>query len=218
LRLEGFLRQWCERESIGHDFGQLYDMIMREQLAMSSGSDLKTWLQENKPKDIKELVSLAEAYQMAHKNVSSSSKTPQSRQTNDNQRRNQGRGNQPSQPRQETRTCFKCDRQGHIAPCCPLNSSSQQGDKTQGKVGLCLDKNNCRLSGQEQVSKQTIRLPGVQCKRATDCSKVSGLDIACGEVNGRVVSVLRDTGSSTVIVHSNLVSTDNYTGIAETFV
>lgn len=29
---------------------------------------------------------------MAHKNVSSSSKTPQSRQTNDNQRRNQGRG------------------------------------------------------------------------------------------------------------------------------
>ena len=65
---------------------------MREQLAMSSGSDLKTWLQENKPKDIKELVSLAEAYQMAHRNVSSSSKTPQSRQTNDNQRRNQGSG------------------------------------------------------------------------------------------------------------------------------
>lgn len=62
------------------------------------------------------------------------------------------------------------------------------------------------------MSKQTIHLPGVQCKRATDCSKVSGLDIACGEVNGRVVSVLRDTGSSTVIVHSNLVSTENYTG------
>ena len=80
------------RESIEHAFGQLYDMNMREQLAMSSGSDLKTWLQENKPKDIKELVSLAEAYQMAHKNVSSSSKTPQSTQTNDNQRRNQGRG------------------------------------------------------------------------------------------------------------------------------
>lgn len=109
MRLEGFLRQWCERESIGHAFGQLYDMNMREQLAMSSGSDLKTWLQENKPKDIKELVSLAEAYQMAHKNVSSYSKTPQSRHTNDNQRRNQGSGNQPSQPRQKTITCFKCN-------------------------------------------------------------------------------------------------------------
>jgi hypothetical protein len=45
-----------ERESIGHDLGQLYDMVM------SSGSDLKIWLQEHKPKDIKELVSLAEAY------------------------------------------------------------------------------------------------------------------------------------------------------------
>ena len=117
---------------------------------------------------------------MAHKNVSSSSKTPQSRQTNDNQRRNQGSGNQPSQPRQKTITCFKCNREGHIAPFCPLNSSSQQGDKTQGKVGLCFDKNNLSLSGQEQVSKQTIRLPCVQCKWATDCSKVSGLDIVCG--------------------------------------
>ena len=93
-----------------------------------------------------------------------------------------------------------------------MNSSSQQGDKAQCKVGLCFDKHNLSLSEQEQVSKQTIHLPGVQCKRATDCSKVSGLDIACGEVNGRVVSVLRDTGSSTVIVHSNLVSTENYNG------
>ena len=79
-------------ERIGHDFGRLYAMIMREQLDMSSGSDVKIWLQQHKLKDIDELVSLAEAYQMAHKNVSSSSKTPQSRQTNDNQRRNQGRG------------------------------------------------------------------------------------------------------------------------------
>lgn len=212
VRLEGFLRHWCERESIGHDFRQLYDMIMREQLVMSSGSDLKIWLQEHKPKNIDELVSLAEAYQMAHKNMSSFSKSPQNRQTNDNQRRNQGKGNQPSQLRQDTRTCFKCNRQGHIAPYCPLNSSNQHGDKIQGKVGLCFDKNSLKLSRQEQVSKQTIRLPGVQCKRATDCSKVSGLDIVCGEVNGKVVSVLRDTGSSTVIVHSNLVSIENYTG------
>jgi hypothetical protein len=79
-------------------------------------------------------------------------------------------------------------------------------------VRLYFDKINLRLSGQDQVSKQTIRLPGVQCKRARDCSKVSGLVIVCGEVNRKVVSVLRYTDSPTVIVHSNLIRTENYAG------
>lgn len=62
-------------------------------------------------------------------------------------------------------------------------------------------------------NKMVVKLSGVS---ATDESSLetcceSGLDLVSGEVGGKVVSVLRDTGCSTVFVNSKLVSGDEKT-------
>lgn len=36
VRMENFLRRWCERESVGNDFDKMYDLILKEQLMLSA--------------------------------------------------------------------------------------------------------------------------------------------------------------------------------------
>jgi len=54
-------------------------------------------------------------------------------------------------------------------------------------------------------------LPGVQYNNVGNRENILRLEIVDGKVNGKDVTVLRDTGSSTVIVHGKLVTEGNYT-------
>jgi len=69
VRMENFLRRWCERESVGNDFDKMYDLILKEQLMLSADRELRMWIQEHKPESSIELVSLVEAFQTAHKTM-----------------------------------------------------------------------------------------------------------------------------------------------------
>lgn len=62
-----YFDHWKEAEAIGEDFDKLVDLILREQLTFSSDHDLQIWLRQHRPKKVSELVNLAEAYQLAHK-------------------------------------------------------------------------------------------------------------------------------------------------------
>jgi hypothetical protein len=56
----------------------------------------------------------------------------------------------------------------------------------------------------------TVKLPGISCNG--NKVQVHGLDIVEGKINNDDVSVLRDTGCSTVFVHSKFTNTDHLTG------
>ncbi|KAL5019662.1 hypothetical protein ScPMuIL_002554, partial [Solemya velum] len=43
VRLETYLKHWCEREDIGSDFGKLYDLLLREQVIQQCSKDLQLW-------------------------------------------------------------------------------------------------------------------------------------------------------------------------------
>ncbi|CAG2201924.1 unnamed protein product [Mytilus edulis] len=181
--------------------------MVRDQLTVSSDKDLRLWIQEHTPPDLRSLVELAEAYQTAHKDVGKGNDKAQS--SSDYQKKqSKSNGSNQGQYKRETRTCFVCNRKGHIAPDCTLRN------KQQGKIGLCLVKPGhtepCSTVD-EYASGMTIRLPGVSCDEVKT-NKVPGLDIVEGKVNSKPVSVLRDTGCSTVFVNQKFVDSDKFTG------
>ncbi|CAC5404352.1 Transposon Ty3-I Gag-Pol polyprotein,Transposon Ty3-G Gag-Pol polyprotein [Mytilus coruscus] len=64
----------------------------------------------------------------------------------------------------------------------------------------------------DYISGVTVKLPGVSCNG--NKVQVHGLDIVEGEINSDKISVLRDTGCSTVFVHSRFTNPDFLTGQA----
>ncbi|CAG2194243.1 unnamed protein product [Mytilus edulis] len=85
------------------------------------------------------------------------------------------------------------NHKGHIAPDCTLRNKQpfKQVDEYAGG--------------------KNIRFPGVSCDELKT-NKVPELDIVEGKVNSKPVSVLRDTGCSTVFVSQKCVDSDNFTG------
>ena len=67
VRLKSYFDHWEETEEIDRDFDKLVDLILREQLMFTSEHDLQIWLREHQPQTVSDLVTLAEAYQLAHK-------------------------------------------------------------------------------------------------------------------------------------------------------
>ena len=53
---------------------------------------------------------------------------------------------QDSQYKKEIRTCFKCNRQGHISSYCP---TSQNVNFKPGKLGLCIEKTQNQVSDEK---------------------------------------------------------------------
>ena len=68
---EKYLAHWCERGEIHGQFNQLYDLILREQLLKFCDKELQVWVHEHRPKNVKEVIDLVEAHQVAHKRVMS---------------------------------------------------------------------------------------------------------------------------------------------------
>lgn len=208
VRLVGFLRHWLERELIGTDFDRFVDLVTREQLMVSCNKELKLWIKEQKPKTIDELVDKAEAFQQAHKDEQVSSKSVGRIDTDQNKQ--QGRYNQSKGRQPDTRTCFICKNIGHIATHCPTRTNRSKEDNFKpGKFGLCIQSRQ-EYRVDDYISGVTVKLPGVSCNG--DKVQVHGLDIVEGKIDSDKISVLRDTGCSTVFVHSRFTNPDCLTG------
>ena len=214
VRVEGFFRHWCEREDIGVNFQKLFDLMMREKLLSGCDKDLKLWVQEHRPRNVNTLVELAESFQGARKHVQvGSSIKLQSEIVFQNVNRIITAARIVC-IKKEIRTCFKCNHQGHIASYCP---TSQNVKFKPGKLGLCIEQTQNQVSDEKSegvkryVSGVTVRLPGVSAIDHTE-KKVSGIEIVDGKVSEQSVSILRDTGRSTVFVHGKYAEPAKFTG------
>ena len=75
------------------------------------------------------------------------------------------------------------------------------GTDSEVKVGL-----------KKYITGAVVKLPGVEVSDRSDSDSVHGLDIVDGTVGGKNASILRDMGSSSVIVYSKLVNASDKTG------
>lgn len=92
---------------------------------------------------------------------------------------------------------------------------SRYSDK--GKLGMIVDRGdghgnrqNSSNTGDILSNGVTVTLPGVNYEKCQDT--VVGMNIVSGQVDGIPVTVLRDTGSSSVFVHSKLVPRKPFKG------
>jgi len=106
-----------------------------------------------------------------------------------------------------SRTCYNCHRQGHLSYDCPLKKNEKG---KQGNFGLCIDKH--KYIGDDRQEGKTVKLSGVAIDSDHNDKISPGLNIVKGTVEGNSVTVLRDTGSSTLFLHSNIVKDVTRTG------
>lgn len=226
VRTEKYLSHWCEREDIHGQYNSLYDLVLREQLLKFCDKDLQVWVHEHRPKNVKEVIDLVEAYQTAHKRLTFGGNrkngTDRNSQGNFNVNQGQFKAEQGKGPQVKDRACYYCKRPGHIQRDCSLYNRGQYRkpeDKKIGKLGLCLSEheNKQHTEGGKPdlyTSAALVKLPGVSTgdTKDVDDNSVPGLDISRGSVGGKEATVLRDTGCSTVFVHSRLVEKEQMTG------
>ena len=134
---------------------------------------------------------------------------------------------------EDTRTCYLCQTVGHIARFCPKNKGlvnaggAQEGDVQSAGVATIVES-----SCDEEVSTDGV-LSGE--RNACDCLKGNVARLACGKevelvsvgcgstnqlglqvwrgvLNGRDVSVLRDTGCNGIVVKKEFVDDHQFTG------
>uniref|UniRef100_A0A8W8LH45 CCHC-type domain-containing protein n=1 Tax=Magallana gigas TaxID=29159 RepID=A0A8W8LH45_MAGGI len=196
VRTEKYLSHWCEREDIHGQYNSLYDLVLREQLLKFCDKDLQVWVHEHRPKNVKEVIDLVEAYQTAHKRLTFGGNrkngTDRNSQGNFNVNQGQFKAEQGKGPQVKDRACYYCKRPGHIQRDCSLYNRGQYRkpeDKKFGKLGLCLSEheNKQHTEGGKPdlyTSAALVKLPGVSTgdTKDVDDNSVPGLDISRGSV------------------------------------
>jgi len=113
------------------------------------------------------------------------------------------------------RVCYLCQQPRHIRKNCYLNKRVSRGSAYV--VAVCSDTSDCDhdLSTPGTVQLQCgCRLPLVGCLSVGAVGRCADARLATtsGLVNGRNLSVLRDTGCTTAVIRRELVTDEQQTG------
>ena len=135
-RVSRCFEHWKDSEEVENDYHKLADLIVRDQLTSCC-----TYLQEKEPKSLPDLVSLANAYQLAHKNRPKEQfyRPPMFRyqnrdgyQNNESSNRSSSDTFQPGKPFDKLE-CFECGSEEHLIAKCPNKQKSDSSMKKTNK-------------------------------------------------------------------------------------
>ncbi|CAC5377450.1 unnamed protein product [Mytilus coruscus] len=210
VRLDSYFKRWIEMAHTDTTYKSLYDLIMRDQFLHICSKDLSLFLKERIPDSLGKMVALADQYREA-KYTSASNLI--------NKVKLNARKEQRSKPAERTsfipvrdRKCLRCGKTGHIALDCRVNlqktSSALSEDKKNFKGKIC---NTCTIptdSIEDAISTGcTSTLPS-SCQSITNVS----MPVSSGHVDGKPVTVLRDTCCSSIVVKRDMVDNESLTG------
>lgn len=224
VRLGSYLTRWIEMSKIPRTVDGLFDLMLRDQILHVCNQELTTFLRQNVPKTADELCKLADqfsesrntnALHLCQKSFKKQVSVDVKGKDNVKNGKNlQMEKQKPFVPISE-RKCYLCERKGHIAPNCPTKGTSkfsgavlEDAENHEQSVVNCsalIVTNNPPLDS--WVSKNDNMILTSACH-----SKTQQLPLSAGYVNGRPVTLLRDTGCKNIVVRKSLVFKDQFTG------
>ena len=237
-RLTSYAKRWVELSGRDTTYETLLELVVMEQILEGCDRSTAIFIKERSPKNLSELVEIAEQYCSAH--------GPVARGPNRNaQQSGKPQKSASAKPQQgnsfvpmSERKCFICDKKGHMAINCPDRGKRGYSDKKPAPsrfesskqtgsaciVGVCPGETDdsgiheINVSVGDDMKSVTLqcghRLPLV----SAGCTVGTCMPVCKGLLNGKSVEVLRDTGCSTVVVRAKLVDKGNYTGEYQTCV
>ena len=218
-RIEDYLDRWVEMSGRTPDLAALKELLVMEHIYEVSDHDLGLFLRERKPSSLVALTTLADQYAEAHSIQVHAQDFAQPRD-----------GKHIDKKASQKGKCFECGKFGHYSNNCPLKQQSKvRNNRNTGKssiadacvAGICptttsaTDDDGSLSDGENS----TVQLPcghELTIISASCISKPSHMPICEGELNNDTISVLRDTGCSSVIVRKALVRDYEYVGHTQT--
>ena len=247
-RLEGYFNRWIELGHVDKTYQGLKDALLREQAMSVVTRNLRIFRMERKPNDIGEMSILAEQYLEVHGNTYNFANVDKHRQNLVGQqqskypdksnvgldRRTGHKEDTPSVVKvdtkstyhRDTRTCYLCNRAGHIARNCGVvKKPSPASQSSMNAMHASVKSDDCIILAHERVGDyQRVTIDngsrGVQTRELSTDTPVANMPVVEGRINGRtgMVSVLRDTGCSGGIIRRSMCSEDSFTGETRTCV
>ena len=205
-RLEHFFDNWIRLSKIEESFEGLRELILVEKFLHSCPRELALFIRERSPSDMKHLLELAKIFTSARAAVGGSVKPHQPNRDTDPRSNSQPKPNRPNtgpnwnQPPGRG-LCYLCQKPGHRMAACPTGIPQRYDDRMRQPVhGHAA----CLIEDEDEYSFPVIRGGSVLEK--------DNLPLMKGLVGDQEVTVLRDTGSTGVMVKADLVHPSQFTG------
>ena len=221
VRLSSYFDRWIEMAKAGRTFEGLYDLMLRDQFYHVCGHDLRLFLKERVPENLSKMAELADqfkdarnisALQVISKGKASDKKTDQAKKSENVDQKEKNDKKDRYIPNSE-RKCFRCHKFGHIASEC---KSKQSGNKVSQVLSDSKSKNNPEAKVSFVVTLPTDSVVDSKMSQSpttlsTACQRNSNFNmpISAGYINGKPVTVLRDTGCNGIVARKSKVPQGN---------
>ena len=205
-RLEHFFDNWIRLSKIEESFEGLRELILVEKFLHSCPRELALFIRKRSPSDMKHLLELAKIFTSARAAVGGSVKPHQPNRDTDPSSNSQPIPNRPNTGPNWNQhpgrgLCYLCQKPGHRMAACPTGKPQRYDDRMRQPVhGHAA----YLIEDEDEYSFPVIGGGSVLEK--------DNLPLMKGFIGDQEVTVLRDTGSTGVMVKADLVHPSQFTG------
>ncbi|XP_070573976.1 uncharacterized protein [Ptychodera flava] len=200
--------RWMETSGVpslsgDEKYERVRELFIMEQLVEGVPKQMQTWLKERDPENYKELVKLGETYKSAHSGAASD-QTEWKRgfkSFNNKNKQQKGEGkkfdnsSQSGEKSKPSAACYTCGKTGHLARNCPEQKSDKNAGSAKTKVV-------------SHVRSQDDKGYDIWAEFGNDY--LLGRNTYVGCLDGKPVSIQRDTGCCQTLVKPEFVQQSNY--------
>ena len=211
------LNKMCTLANVNKKFEHFEELVVKDQILRSVDRSLSEYLREKDlfslPLD--EVIKLAENFQAVHGK-------PGSRYKNHNFRPDSRHSNIDV----ASKVCFNCKKPGHLARNCIANTAvdsnacvSRDNKARANESVICYSckqpghySKDCKQKSSKKFSKNELGTVKVSFATNYESFNHSNLPVVIGKCNGKDVRVLRDTVATAILLKTELIRPDKFTG------